>query len=165
MPTTFPNDNLWGFELRIKRDACGLQSILLQKSDVRCCLADLNQSPSAAKCRCFWANRPEPLEAGEVMGVRFPDPGASASEKRIGVRWMSVLGRSATVAPVMAAVDPLQSFVTGSYPASENSRTTGDLPLAAEHDEPLTTRAPQLCRPVDFRPAGISWQEWRTDAK
>jgi len=32
-------------------------------------------------------------------------------------------------------VDPLQSFVTGSYPASENSRRTGDFPLAAEHDE------------------------------
>jgi hypothetical protein len=30
---------------------------------------------------------------------------------------------------------PLQSFVTGSYPASEDIRTTGDLLLAAEHDE------------------------------
>jgi len=57
-----------------------------------------DQSPSTAKCRGFWTNRSEPLEAGEVTGVRFPDPGASASGKRIGVRWMSVLGQEPPVA-------------------------------------------------------------------
>jgi hypothetical protein len=56
---------------------------------------------STARCRYAWTNRRDPVEGDEVQGVRFAESGASASGKRIGVRWRLVIhltdGSSRTV--------------------------------------------------------------------